>query len=126
LVRAGPPELQLYARDDSPRWRPRPTPVMPAVLPPSRPPPPRPAPPPARPAPAPVRSPPPAPPPPAPTPPLAKTPPASELVTTTEPLVLHLEALQLMERGADRDAMVVLDELVLAAPQYVAGLLERA
>lgn len=120
LVRAGPPELQLYARDDSPRWRPKPPP--PAALPPSRPPPvrvapPRPIPAPARPAPAPKAE------------PVRRAPPPvtpSELVTSTEPLVLHLEALQLMERGADRDAMGVLDELVLAAPQYVAGLLERA
>lgn len=120
FVRAGPPELQMYARSDSLRWKPAPAPARvakpvtkqvtkqasPPVSqpPPSRPPPPR-------------KVAPPAPPP---------RPRTQDLATTTEPLVLHLEALLLMERGADRDATRVLDELVLAAPEYVAGLVERA
>lgn len=121
LVRAGPAELQMYARADSPRWRTR-TPVPPVRT--SRPPP-------VRPPPAVPRvTPEPRPPAPVvrtarprvPVPP--KAPP--ELVRATEPLVLHLEALLLMEKGADRDAARVLDELVVESPGYVAGLLERA
>lgn len=127
LVRAGPPELQMYARDDSPRWKPAPRVAVQRTShpPPARTPTPRPQsqPPPARPPARPTTT--------MPEKPIAsarRTPPplAADIVTSTEPLVLHLEALLLMEKGADRDATRVLDELVLAAPGYVAGLLERA